>query len=919
MDRHNKQEIADAFAKLNETLLAHSFGLCQEWFPKGKKHGNEFFVGNIHGDAGKSMAINLRTGVWRDFSNPSDTGSDLISLLAARDRITQMEAAQDLCARFALDIPFFSTGRRGPKTRKIKELPPPPPENDEADDEPEYEWRQDVLPETFKHRPARTQTTYVYTNADGKPITYFHRVLKADGGKYFVPETMQVDTDTGELVQVKMAPPKGGRPLYRLPDILDAAQDKWVVVVEGEKAADALKAMFPKMVVTTWMNGGHGFAYCDLEPLRGRRIVIWPDNDPPTEKRPDLPGPGFIAMHAFARHLTANLDCAEIRMVDVTGLGPKDDAADVDKATAGVLIKNAPAWEDPDAADQPAAPDAFAEDQAAAESDADWFEQILNAIGEDEANLGRLHSDETVERLARETPETFVLRLAAMRAAGIKMDGLGTRVRARQREIKADEIAEIRREKAKELEAVFEEQDDQDFRPIDLNDIPTDAIQAMRAVNATYFMLSDGGKTYVGHFDTVRGRQELVRSTVTDFKNLVNSPVVIDTGDGTKVEPIGELWHRSRFKRVFTGVGTYITSDCPPSHINLWRGWPYEPKEGDWSLMKDHLYRIICAENAHLYLWLIAWCARAVQRPEEPAGTAFVMTGPQGAGKGTFARYLGELFGRGYYHVTRSGDVTHKFATWKEGCIFAFIDESVFAGDPSVRGELKAMVTEPRLTVEGKGMPIREIENRLHMVFATNEDHAVWVEQTDRRWTVTKVSGSRIGDFAYFDAIEKEWKNGGREAMLHDLMKLDLQAYEAEHDLNSWRVVETGEREVQKKLSLPPHVEWLLGRIDEEDLLDLKGAMFGETSWPELVSTTYLHQKYCEYMRGQGRPISLTRFGIFLSELGFSSSDQHKDVVVTGEVREHGAWLPVKKKAKSRQVPTVDQLSEIFRVKYGIS
>ena len=44
-------------------------------------------------------------------------------------------------------------------------------------------------------------------------------------------------------------------PLYRLPDLIAADPGKQVVVVEGERCADAFSAAFPDAVVTTWFGG----------------------------------------------------------------------------------------------------------------------------------------------------------------------------------------------------------------------------------------------------------------------------------------------------------------------------------------------------------------------------------------------------------------------------------------------------------------------------------------------------------------------------------------------------------------------------------------------------------------------------------------------------------------------------------------
>ncbi|MBF0562649.1 MAG: hypothetical protein HQL37_11640 [Alphaproteobacteria bacterium] len=70
-------------------------GLLARWFPAGKREGHEFCVGSLQGEPGRSLKINLRTGVWADFA-AGQGGSDPVSLAAAMAGSSQGEAARRL-------------------------------------------------------------------------------------------------------------------------------------------------------------------------------------------------------------------------------------------------------------------------------------------------------------------------------------------------------------------------------------------------------------------------------------------------------------------------------------------------------------------------------------------------------------------------------------------------------------------------------------------------------------------------------------------------------------------------------------------------------------------------------------------------------------------------------------------------------
>jgi hypothetical protein len=92
------------FAGINKVALSVLPALVARWLPDGRTVGSEYVVRNPKRTDHKagSFKINLRTGLWADFSS-GDRGGDPISLVAFVHSIGQGEAAQKLGAMLGLD------------------------------------------------------------------------------------------------------------------------------------------------------------------------------------------------------------------------------------------------------------------------------------------------------------------------------------------------------------------------------------------------------------------------------------------------------------------------------------------------------------------------------------------------------------------------------------------------------------------------------------------------------------------------------------------------------------------------------------------------------------------------------------------------------------------------------------------------
>lgn len=153
--------------------------------------------------------------------------------------------------------------------------------------------------------------TWEYRNADGDVIGYVNR-YDTDTGKVFAPQIY----DGAKWHWRSWSAP---RPLYGL-DRLAERPAAWVVVTEGEKAADAAAASLPTCVIVSASGGRNALKHADWSPLRGHPgVILWPDNDHDHG--------GQKAFQELAAHL-ASLGVPVVKVIDPTGATDGWDAAD---------------------------------------------------------------------------------------------------------------------------------------------------------------------------------------------------------------------------------------------------------------------------------------------------------------------------------------------------------------------------------------------------------------------------------------------------------------------------------------------------------------------------------------------------------------------------------------------------------------
>lgn len=210
--------------QLRTQLLSNIRSCLSYLLPRGTFRGDKFYVGDLQGSKGKSMIVELtgsKAGLWHDFS--TGEGGDIFDLWAA---VTGKNQFTDTIEDIAKWIGYS--------------------EKNNTLGQPTASWN--------------------YYDESDQVIATVYR-YNTDSGKRYLPFDVKRSSFT----------PPETRPLYNIPGIMKS--DK-VILVEGEKCADAL--IEQGMTATTAMLGANApIEKTDWSPLKGKHVIIWPDNDEP--------------------------------------------------------------------------------------------------------------------------------------------------------------------------------------------------------------------------------------------------------------------------------------------------------------------------------------------------------------------------------------------------------------------------------------------------------------------------------------------------------------------------------------------------------------------------------------------------------------------------------------------------------------
>lgn len=221
----------------------------------------------FHDEKTESFKVTPSKNIYKCFG--CGAKGDVIDFLVAKGRTFQ-EAIKELSDpnNTAAVVP----GERRASFKKSKEIV----------------WKQ-IIPATrvdgmyHHYKYGMPAMTFDYLDGEGQLIGCVCRFNLPGGKKEVLPLIYATD---GTRKYWRFQGFEKPRPLYGLYELIKNATRN-VIIVEGEKTADAVKKFFPLTNVVTWIGGADGVKSADWSVLSKRTIVFWPDND----------GPGFNAMH----------------------------------------------------------------------------------------------------------------------------------------------------------------------------------------------------------------------------------------------------------------------------------------------------------------------------------------------------------------------------------------------------------------------------------------------------------------------------------------------------------------------------------------------------------------------------------------------------------------------------------------------
>jgi predicted P-loop ATPase len=366
------------YAGLNHALLQRVDSLLARWLPQGEERSGRWYVGDFDGSPGESANVNMSTGQWIDNGGgEGDKGGDLVSLYARIHGLSNHQAAVELMAELGWSRPGDDEHVQAPAPQRAKLAPASEggavPPSEPRPRKREQKWRAVVPVPAFAPKPdfvfgykdkskpgapwveLDATRTWEYRFGD-KLFGYVARFERVNSEGELVKDTVartwcQNLEDGSGSMRWHWKQWEAPRPLYVPASLLSEGAALPVVLVEGEKCAEAGHQLLGhEFDFVSWPGGCKAWAMADWSWLQGRTVIMWPDCDAQRERltkeaealgtaadqmpyKPEAKQPGMQAMVKIGTELLAKHECA-VMMCAIPKPGAKPGGWDIADAIA---------------------------------------------------------------------------------------------------------------------------------------------------------------------------------------------------------------------------------------------------------------------------------------------------------------------------------------------------------------------------------------------------------------------------------------------------------------------------------------------------------------------------------------------------------------------------------------------------------
>jgi hypothetical protein len=341
------------------------------------------------------------------------------------------------------------------------------------------------------------------------------------------------------------------------------------------------------------------------------------------------------------------------------------------------------------------------------------------------------------------------------------------------------------------------------------------------------------------------------------------------------------LWCGPVYEKQFTKIWTsdfYIQQfenydfQPPPGNIssstfNLFTGFIHErllPIELSADEIQEnskifikHLW-YLAGKNNDVLEYVLDYLAHMLQEPGELPRTSIVFKSEQGVGKNLFFENFAEkILGPKYLLSTTNIDhILGRFPMISQKML-VLMDEANGKDSFLANDKIKGFITAPKIPYEKKGIDPVDIKNCARMIFFTNNDFPVKIEQSDRRFVVSECSSDVKNNTAYFKTLLNAFND---KKLIWSFAQFLSNRNIAEWDPVNDRPITKIYKQIQKA-TVPSDMRFFL---------DYSRFIYGENETPYTGKDLYeFYTMFCKCLPKQMTPITEMTFLKRLKEYPF--------------------------------------------------